>query len=56
MCTYDYDMAEQGGTVFTRQYTLASGGTYCDCRGFKNSSAVTRDDIYCPNGAKPRPL
>lgn len=31
MCTYDYDMAELGGTVFTRQYTLAGGGPYCDC-------------------------
>ncbi len=31
MCTYDYDMAEFGGTVFTRKYTLASGGPYCDC-------------------------
>lgn len=31
MCTYDYDMAELGGTVFTRKYTLAGGGPYCDC-------------------------
>jgi len=31
MCALDYDMAEMGGTVFTRQYTLASGGPYCDC-------------------------
>ena len=26
MCTLDYDMAELGNTVFTREYTLAGGG------------------------------
>ncbi|MDO4619441.1 MAG: L-2-amino-thiazoline-4-carboxylic acid hydrolase [Lachnospiraceae bacterium] len=31
MCRLDYDMAEMGGSVFTREYTLASGGPYCDC-------------------------
>lgn len=31
MCTLDYDMAELNNTKFTRQYTLASGGKYCDC-------------------------
>lgn len=31
MCTYDYDMARLGGSVFTRQYTLAEGGDFCDC-------------------------
>jgi hypothetical protein len=31
MCTYDYDMAELGGSVFTRQYTLEKGGPCCDC-------------------------
>jgi len=31
MCTLDYDMAEMGGTEFTREYTLAGGGQYCDC-------------------------
>lgn len=31
MCAFDYDMAEMGGTTFTREYTLASGGPYCDC-------------------------
>lgn len=31
MCTYDYDMAELSGSVFTRQYTLAGGGSCCDC-------------------------
>lgn len=31
MCAYDYTMAEQTGTVFTRRYTLADGGPHCDC-------------------------
>ncbi len=31
MCTYDYDMAELGGSIFTREYTLAGGGPCCDC-------------------------
>ena len=31
LCSYDYDMAEITGTVFTREYTLASGGPVCDC-------------------------
>ena len=32
MCGLDYTMSEVGGTtVFVRQYTLASGGPYCDC-------------------------
>lgn len=31
MCAYDYDMAAMSNTVFTREYTLASGGPYCDC-------------------------
>ena len=32
LCHFDYDMAEAGGaTTFVRQYTLASGGPYCDC-------------------------
>ena len=31
MCTLDYDMARLGNTDFTREYTLASGGKYCDC-------------------------
>lgn len=36
MCTYDYDMARLGGSVFTRQYTLAEGGLFCDCHYKKN--------------------
>ncbi len=32
MCRLDYTMSEAGGTdVFVREYTLASGGPYCDC-------------------------
>ena len=32
MCHLDYAMSEAGGvTNFVRQYTLASGGPYCDC-------------------------
>lgn len=31
LCTLDYDMARMNGSKFTREYTLASGGPYCDC-------------------------
>lgn len=31
MCTFDYDMAAMNNTEFKREYTLASGGPYCDC-------------------------
>ena len=35
MCRLDYDMSEAGGASrFVREYTLASGGPYCDC-GYK---------------------
>ena len=35
MCHLDYTMSEFGGTsTFVREYTLASGGPYCDC-GYK---------------------
>ena len=35
MCHLDYAMSEAGGACnFVRQYTLASGGPYCDC-GYK---------------------
>ena len=35
MCRLDYTMSEAGGaSIFARQYTLASGGPYCDC-GYK---------------------
>ena len=32
MCRLDYTISEAGGTSeFVREYTLASGGPYCDC-------------------------
>jgi hypothetical protein len=32
MCRLDYTMSELGGASdFVREYTLASGGPYCDC-------------------------
>ena len=35
LCRLDYDMSEAGGaSEFVREYTLASGGPYCDC-GYK---------------------
>lgn len=38
MCRLDYTMSEAGGvTDFVREYTLASGGPYCDC-GYKKKS------------------
>ena len=39
MCRLDYTMSEAGGAPeFVREYTLASGGPYCDC-GYKKKSA-----------------
>ena len=38
LCHLDYTMSEAGGvTNFVRQYTLASGGPYCDC-GYKKKN------------------
>lgn len=31
LCAYDYGMAKHTNTIFTREYTLASGGSVCDC-------------------------
>ena len=32
LCRLDYTMSDAGGgTDFVREYTLASGGPYCDC-------------------------
>ena len=40
LCRLDYTMSDAGGvTDFVRQYTLASGGPYCDC-GYKKKSFV----------------
>ena len=39
MCRLDYAMSDAGGvTDFVRQYTLASGGPYCDC-GYRKKAA-----------------
>ena len=38
MCQLDYAMSDAGGaSVFVREYTLASGGPYCDC-GYKKKA------------------
>ncbi len=40
LCRLDYTMSEAGGvTDFVRQYTIASGGPYCDC-GYKKMGFV----------------
>lgn len=40
MCHLDYTMSEAGETAdFVREYTLASGGPYCDC-GYKRKPAA----------------
>ena len=40
LCHLDYTMSEAGGvTEFVRQYTLASGGPYCDC-GYKKKQSI----------------
>lgn len=39
MCRLDYTMSEAGGaSSFVREYTLASGGPYCDC-GYRKRKA-----------------
>ena len=39
MCRLDYTMSEAGGADdFVREYTLASGGPYCDC-GYKKKES-----------------
>ena len=56
LCHLDYTMSEAGGvTNFVRQYTLASGGSYCDC-GYKKKinyeecamlvKSITEEEIY----------
>ena len=42
MCRLDYTMSDAGGrSDFVRQYTLASGGPYCDC-GYKKKGEKSR--------------
>ena len=41
LCHLDYTMSDAGGvTDFVREYTLATGGPYCDC-GYKKKNYVT---------------
>ncbi len=41
MCRLDYTMSDAGGTTdFVREYTLASGGPYCDC-GYRKRDTPT---------------
>ena len=43
MCCLDYTMSEAGGAdVFVREYTLASGGPYCDC-GYRKKGRRNND-------------
>ena len=47
MCHLDYTMSEAGGvTDFVREYTLASGGPYCDC-GYRKriESCILNPDV-----------
>lgn len=38
MCALDYTMSDAGGTTdFVREFTIASGGEYCDC-GYKKKT------------------
>lgn len=38
LCHLDYTMSDAGGaSSFVREYTLASGGPYCDC-GYKRKA------------------
>ena len=42
LCRLDYTMSEAGGTTdFVREYTLASGGPYCDC-GYRRKERKER--------------
>ncbi len=41
MCALDYTMSEAGGASdFVREYTIASGGPYCDCGYRKKEKTV----------------
>lgn len=42
MCALDYTMSEAGGASdFVREYTLASGGPYCDCGWYKKRGGLS---------------
>jgi len=50
MCQFDYTMSEAGGvTNFVREYTLASGGSYCDCGYRKKGQKYSR---YCDSASE----
>lgn len=46
MCRLDYAMSEAGGaSKFVREYTLASGGPYCDC-GYKRKDLLQKQNAF----------
>ena len=54
LCHLDYTMSEAGGaTDFVRQYTLASGGPYCDC-GYKKKG-YRKTISHLPRSAEQEP-
>ena len=54
LCHLDYTMSEAGGvTNFVRQYTLASGGPYCDC-GYKKKG-YRKTISHLPRSAEQEP-
>ena len=54
LCRLDYTMSEAGGvTDFVRQYTLASGGLYCDC-GYKKKG-YRKTISHLPRSAEQEP-
>lgn len=52
MCHLDYTMSEAGGASgFVREYTLASGGPYCDCGYHKKKDGLSSPSS--PRGIRP---
>ena len=61
LCHLDSTMSEAGGvTNFVRQYTLASGGPYCDCgykkKGYRKTTShlprSTEQEPHAPQDRK----
>ena len=49
MCHLDYVMSEAGGASnFAREYTIASGGPYCDCGYKKKKKRNGRSGFSAP--------
>ena len=47
MCRLDYAMSEaSGASIFVREYTLASGDSYCDCGYRKLTTSSQRGKCY----------